>query len=790
MAASHDEQERMRSAALQNAQNILLARERAEESMRQQSEWLHVTLSSIGDAVISTDTEGRVTFMNGVAELLTGWPLAEALGQSLSDVFQIVNEHTRQPVENPALRALREDRVVELANHTILISRDGTEHPVDDSAAPMRNKTDVPVGAVLVFRDVTEAKRAEKGLAELAAIVESSEDAIISKTLDGIIRSWNTGAQRLFGYTPQEAIGQPITLVIPHDRRSEEQVIIDRLRRGERMEHFETVRVTKDGRLIDISLTVSPLRDSTGQVIGASKIARNITAQKQVELERRRLQEQVEVERARLAEVFQRAPSFLALLRGPQHTFELANERYYELVGKRQLIGKPVREALPEIADQGFIELLDNVYRTGEGFVGTNMRILLQRELGLEPEERFLEFVLQPMRDASGEVTGILVQGIDLTERQRAQEGLVRVTAESERLQRLHETILSGTPDFVYVFSLDYRVVYANDSLLTMWGMTAEQVVGKTFIEIGYEPWHAEMHCREIDEVRSTKGPIRGEVPFHGTHGLRIYDYIFVPVLGADGEVEAVAGTTRDITERRQMEDALRENDRKKDEFIAILAHELRNPLAPLRNGLQVLKLAGNDSKMVSQVREIMERQLTHMVRLIDDLLDISRIGQNKMELRRSPVLLAEVISCAVETARPVIEAAGHELTVSLPVEMIYLEADLTRLAQVFGNLLANSAKYTKTGGRIWVTAERQGAEVVIAVRDTGIGIPADSLSRIFDMFSQVDRSIERSTGGLGIGLALVKGLVEMHDGTVSAYSAGQDQGSTFTVRLPLPAGR
>lgn len=787
MAASNNDEERLQSADPQHAQSILQTRELAEELIRQQSEWLQITLASIGDAVISTDAEGRVTFMNGVAESLTGWPQADAVGRPLTEVFRIVNEYTRLPVENPALRALREGRIVELANHTILIARDGTEHPIDDSAAPMRDKSDVSVGAVLVFRDITEAKRAEKGLAELAAIVASSDDAIISKTLDGIIRSWNTGAQRLFGYTAQEAIGQPITLVIPRDRQSEEQVIIERLRRGERIEHFETVRMTKDGRLINISLTVSPLRDSEGHVIGASKIARDITAQKQAELERRRLQELVEVERAQLAEVFQRAPSFLALLRGPQHTFELANERYYELVGRRDLIGKPVRAALPEIAAQGFTDLLDEVYRTGEGFVGTSMRILLQRQPGQEPEERFLEFVLQPMRDASGAVSGILAQGIDLTERKQAQEGLVRVTEESERLRRLHQTILSGTPDFIYVFSLDYRVVFANDSLLTMWGVTAQQVVGKTFLEIGYEPWHAEMHCREIDEVRRTKGPIRGEVPFNGTHGRRIYDYIFVPVIGADGEVEAVAGTTRDITERRQMEDALRENDRKKDEFIAILAHELRNPLAPLRNGLQVLRLAESDPTVVAEVRGIMERQLAHMIRLIDDLLDVSRIGQDKMELRRSRVLLTDVISSAVETARPVIEAAGHELTVALPPEEIYLDADLTRLAQVFSNLLANSAKYTKKGGRIWIDGERHGARVVVAVRDTGIGIPADSLARIFDMFSQVDRSIERSTGGLGIGLALVKGLVEMHGGTVSANSAGQDQGSTFTVELPIP---
>ena len=181
----------------------------------------------------------------------------------------------------------------------------------------------------------------------------------------------------------------------------------------------------------------------------------------------------------------------------------------------------------------------------------------------------------------------------------------------------------------------------------------------------------------------------------------------------------------------------------------------------------------------------MMERQLGHMVRLIDDLLDVSRISQNKMELRRSRVLLADVVSSAVETARPLIDAAGHELTISLPPEPVYLDADLTRLAQVFSNLLTNSAKYTERGGRIWLTAERRGDEVVVSVRDTGIGIPAEALPRIFDMFSQVDRSIERSTGGLGIGLALVKGLVEMHGGTVTAESDGPGQGQHVHRHAP-----
>ena len=253
---------------------------------------------------------------------------------------------------------------------------------------------------------------------------------------------------------------------------------------------------------------------------------------------------------------------------------------------------------------------------------------------------------------------------------------------------------------------------------------------------------------------------------------------------GADGAPLCMSGVLLDITDRRRNEEALRDADRKKDDFLALLAHELRNPLAPIRTGLQVLRMA-RDHEVRDRSQQMMERQLGHMVRLIDDLLDISRINRNKMELRMAPVLLADAVSSAVETARPAIEAAGHELTLKLPPEPVLLNADLTRLAQVFANLLTNSAKYTERGGRIALRADRSDAEVVVKVQDSGIGIPADALPTIFDMFAQVDRPVERSTGGLGIGLALVKGLVEMHGGTVSATSGGPDRGSEFTVRLP-----
>jgi len=392
-----------------------------------------------------------------------------------------------------------------------------------------------------------------------------------------------------------------------------------------------------------------------------------------------------------------------------------------------------------------------------------------------------------PILDDAGEIVEWFGTASDVTRRRRAEEDLVRVTEESERRKRVYETILSNTPDFAYVIGLDHKFVYANDVLLRMWGRTWDQAIGKTFLEIGYEPWHAQMHEREVDQVKATRLPLRGEVPFNGTFGRRIYDYIFVPIFNAAGEVEAIAGTTRDVTDRKEAEEALRDADRKKDDFIALLAHELRNPLAPIRNGLQVMRLAEGNPTMVAEARAMMDRQLSHMVRLIDDLLDVSRITRNKMELRRGRVTLADVVGNAVEAAGPAIQEAGHELTVVLPPSPVEFDADLTRLAQVFSNLLSNSAKYTPRGGRIWLTAERSGDEAVVSVRDTGIGIPARSLPTIFDMFSQVGRSVEKATGGLGIGLALVKGLVEMHGGTVTAESV-EGEGSTFTVRLPMPA--
>ena len=507
------------------------AARRARLGALEQSEVLRVTLASIGDAVISTDTQGRITYLNGVAESLTGWSAADARREPLARVFNIVNEDTRTPVESPVAKALREGAIVGLANHTILIRRDGGEVAIDDSAAPIKNERGDVSGCVLIFRDVSVRRRLEREAADrlsaanlLASIVESSDDAIVRKSLDGIIQSWNGGAERLFGYSAEEAIGRHISLVIPEERLSEEVTIVEALTDGRRVSHFETERVAKDGRRLLVSLTVSPVRNAAGEIIGASKIA-------------------------------------------------------------------------------------------------------------------------------------------------------------------------------------------------------------------------------------------------------------------------------RDVTHRRRMEDDLRKMavdlaavDRQKDEFLATLAHELRNPLAPLRSSLELLRRTAGMPDASRAPLDTMDRQVSQLVRLVDDLLDLNRVLYNRLELRRSDVDLTAIIQQAIEISKPLIESAGHTLVVALPQSPIQLHADPIRLTQVFANLLNNSCKYTPPGGRISVAAERAGDSAIVRVTDSGVGIPLDQQEAIFGMFTQLQRSAEREREGLGIGLTLVRQLVDMHGGSVRVRSEGDGHGSEFVVTLPALA--
>ena len=362
-----------------------------------------------------------------------------------------------------------------------------------------------------------------------------------------------------------------------------------------------------------------------------------------------------------------------------------------------------------------------------------------------------------------------------------------------EQQRRIYETALNSTPDFVYVFGLDHRAIYANDALLKVWGV--EDVRGKSWVELGYEQWHADMHDRELAQVIATRAPIRGEIPFTGTNGRRIYDYIFAPVLDANGAVVAVAGTTRDVTDRKAAEQILRDHadrlaeaDRAKDEFLATLSHELRNPLAPLRNGLEILRRITDPASQAASLHAMMERQVGHLVRLVDDLLEVSRITRGTLSLQTERVSLESIVQAALETSLPVINAGSHHLEVHLPDTPVWIEGDRVRLAQILSNLLNNAAKYSERGGRIAIDGAVDGETLTLSVADTGIGLSPEMIPRIFDMFSRGDRDSSYHQGGLGIGLALSRRLAAMHGGTVEARSDGLGHGSVFVMRLPVRA--
>jgi len=308
-------------------------------------------------------------------------------------------------------------------------------------------------------------------------------------------------------------------------------------------------------------------------------------------------------------------------------------------------------------------------------------------------------------------------------------------------------------------------------------GASIEDVIGKAAFHV-LRPYYERVLKGETIRLEL-------EVDFL-TISRRWINSVYTPTFATDGKPDGWVGVVIDIDEQKRSEEALRTTDRRKDTFLAVLAHELRNPLAPMRNSLELLKRPETNAAINERARATMERQLSHMVRLVDDLLDLSRINSDKLQLQKQPVALSEVVSQAVETVRPFIAESRHELSIELPSEPLQLNADTVRLSQAFSNLLNNACKYTDPGGHISLTATRMDGQVVVSIRDNGMGIPSDLSPKIFEMFTQADHTLERQHGGLGIGLALVKRLVEMHEGEVSAGSNPAGRGSEFLVKLPL----
>jgi len=466
----------------------------------------------------------------------------------------------------------------------------------------------------------------------LAAIVASSDDAIVSKNLDGIVTSWNPAAERIFGFTAAEMIGQPILRIIPPSLHYEEDHILARIRSGERVDHFETVRQRKDGKLIHVAVTISPMRDSTGRIVGASKIARNIDAQR-----------------------------------------------------------------------------------------------------------------------------------------------------EGDRAQATLAAIIMGSDDAIISKTLEGIVTSWNPAAERLYGFTADEIVGQSILRIVPPSLHAEEDYI-LGKIRAGERIDHFETLRMRKDGSTVEVSITIsPVRDSHGRLIGASKIARDISHQR-------EEQRKKDQFLAILAHELRNPLAAIRYSLAYSRQAGVAEAERGRAHAIAERQLEHMAHLLDDLLDVSRIATGRVELKPRTIALGPLVQDALDATRALYTQRRHELRLEMPGTAVWLDADPSRITQVLANLLTNAAKYTDPGGRVELAVAQEDDEVSIRVSDNGIGFGPEMKERLFLLFNQDERARERSAGGLGIGLALVREFVERHGGRVVAESAGPGKGSRFTVWLPTVA--
>jgi PAS domain S-box-containing protein len=669
-----DEEKELRTTVLETANIVFQIRQRAELEIRRANEVLEqrtralgqalvtmrATLESTTDAILVTD-ELKVTDFN--QKYIDMWKVPPEIleGGNAREVRQFKSQNFVDPEGFLA----RIDEIIAAGQDSfdLLELKDGRSLERHSKILAVEGKN---TGRVWSYRDVTERHLAEITSRQLAAIVASSDDAIIGKNLNSIVTSWNFGAERIFGYTAEEMIGTSIMRLIPSDRHEEEVEILSRIRRGERFDHFETIRLAKDGRKLNVSITVSPIKDFTGQVVGASKVARDITERKNAE----------ERERQLLAEA------------------ATANNKF-----------------------RAFFE-----------------------------------------------------QG----------------------------------PLFAGIMALDGSIIEANRLSLEACGYTREQVVGKRFWDC---PWwcqsEALMQQIKLAVAQTAAGQIfDAELPYFVADGSqRMVHLIVLPIKDETGHLAFLAPTGSDITDLKRAEsqrDDLLQAERAartaaerasllKDEFLATLSHELRTPLNGILGWSHIMQNQSADAEMIAQGLEVIERNARAQAQIIEDLLDMSRIMSGKVRLNVQRVDLSSIVQAAVETTRPTAEAKGIRLQAVIdPLNGLGVSGDGNRLQQVLWNLLSNAVKFTPKGGRVQVLLERFNSHLEISVIDTGEGIKPEFLPYVFDRFRQADASTSRRHGGLGLGLSIVRQLVELHGGSVGVKSDGSGLGSTFIVSLPI----
>ena len=644
-------------------------------------------VESSDDAIVSKDLNGIITSWNRAAERMFGYSAEEAVGQSI----RMIVPADRQSEEDMVLTSIRSGQAVTNLE-TIRCRNDGTLVPISLTVSPIHDDTGRVIGASSIARDQTELARAAVISNRLAAIVESSDDAIISKDLNGTIMSWNETAERMFGYTADEAIGRSIRMLIPQELQSEEDVVLAKIRAGDKIDHYETVRQRKDGTRINISLTVSPIRNRRGEIIGASKIARDIT-------ERTRLRAAANEHAANTEQLNEVGVMVASTL-------------------DRETIVQKVTDIARDLTHAEFGAFFYNVSDpdTGDAY--------MLYTLSGAPREAFASFP-----------------------HPRATE-LFRPTFRGEGPVRIADV----KQDPRYAQNPPY------------YGVPSGHLPVRSYLAI---------------PVKGLGGNVIGGLFFsHSQVGIFTEQHERLAV--------GVAAWASVALENARLYSETAAANRMKDEFLAVLSHELRTPLNAIVGYSRLLRGGMLPPDKASRGLETLERNALWLTQIVEDVLDVSRIVSGKIRLDVQPVELPVIVDNAVATIQPAADAKSIRVQTIVDPRVGPVSGDPSRLQQVVWNLVSNAVKFTPKNGRIQVRLERVNSHIEIAVSDTGIGIRPDFIPYVFERFRQADSGSTRKTGGLGLGLAIVRHIVEMHGGTVEASSDGEDKGATFRVRLPL----
>jgi len=648
---------------------------------------------------------------------------------------------------------------------------------------------------VLAMEDVTarnqanEARQASE--ARLGGIIASALDAIIAIDPNHCITLFNSAAEDMFGLTSDEVLGSNLDRLIPSRFRSTHSDQIHRFGETKFSKRImgspgEIFGLHADGSEFPMDASISQLEVNGEKMF--TVMLRNIT-------ERKKAEEAVLKTGALQSAIFNSA-NFSSIATDAKGVIQIFN------VGAERMLGYTAAEVMNKITPADISDPQEVITRAKA--LSTELAtpitpgfeaLVFKASRGIEDiyeltyirkdGSRFPAIVsVTALRDAQGRIIGYLLIGTDNTARKQVEAERMLLDQRVRDQQFYTRSLIESNIDALITTDPRGIITDVNKQMESLTGCTRDELIGAPFKDHFTDPERAEAGIKlvlgesKLTDYELTARARDGKETVVSYNASTFHDRA--------RKLQGVFAAARDVTERKLAEEALKDADHRKNEFLATLAHELRNPLAPIRNSLCILRMAGDEEPATRRVHEMMERQVNHLVRLVDDLLEMSRITSGKIDLRTEPVEIATVIRSAVETSKPLIDAGGHQIATTLPFEPLTVEADPVRLSQVIANLLNNAAKYTEPGGQIWLTVARDGREVVVSVRDTGIGISAAILPQVFQMFIQADRDHKRSQGGLGIGLALAKRLIELHGGRIEAKSAGEGLGSEFMIRLPL----